>query len=139
MGFSLVAAHRLLIAVTSLVWSTGSRVCGLQHLGLNSWGSRGLAAPWHMGSSQTRDPTYVSCFGSWILYHWTTREALLWFLTHSYQCVLFGGFCFFFLLVCFFWRTSLLSSTARCCRFVSCVFPDPSLRSSRFSKSHSSD
>ena len=52
-----------------------------------------------MGSSQTRDPTHVSCIGSQIIYHWITREALLWFLTHSYQCVLFGElffFCLFF-------------------------------------------
>ena len=27
-------------------------------------------------SSQIRDWTYVSCIGSWILYHWSTREAL---------------------------------------------------------------
>ena len=36
-GYSLVAAHRLLIAVVSLMQSMGSRECGLQWL-------------WHVGS-----------------------------------------------------------------------------------------
>ena len=34
----------------------------------------GLAAPWHVGSSHTRDRTQISCTGSWILYHWGTKE-----------------------------------------------------------------
>ena len=34
----------------------------------------GLAAPWHVESSQTRDRTCVPCIGRWILYHWTTKE-----------------------------------------------------------------
>ena len=36
----------------------------------------GLVAPQYVGSSCTRDQTHVSCAGSWILYHWATREAL---------------------------------------------------------------
>ena len=35
----------------------------------------GLVAPWHVGSSQTRDHTHVPCIGRQILNHWTTREA----------------------------------------------------------------
>ena len=35
----------------------------------------GLVALQHVGSSQTRDRTHVSCIGSWILYHRATREA----------------------------------------------------------------
>ena len=35
-----------------------------------------LVAPQHVGSSQTRDQTLVSCIGKQILYHWATREAL---------------------------------------------------------------
>ena len=35
-----------------------------------------LVAPQHVGSSQTRDQTLVSCLGKQILYHWATREAL---------------------------------------------------------------
>ena len=33
-----------------------------------------LVAPWHVGSSWTREWTLVSCIGRWILHHWTTRE-----------------------------------------------------------------
>ena len=38
-----------------------------------SWAT-GLAAPWYMGSSRTRDQTYDPCIGRWILNPWTTRE-----------------------------------------------------------------
>ena len=67
-GFSLVAEHGLLILVTSLVVAQGFQ-----------WGSvvlccTGLADPWHVASSQTRDRTHVPCTGRWILNHWTTRE-----------------------------------------------------------------
>ena len=37
----------------------------------------GLVAPWHVGSSWTRDRTSVPCSARWILNHWTTREAPL--------------------------------------------------------------
>ena len=51
------------------------------------------------GSSQSRDRTYVSCIGRWVLYHWATREALMitetefnlpyigWFFTNSQTAV----------------------------------------------------
>ena len=40
----------------------------------------GLAAPWNVGSLWIRDGTCVSWIGTLILYHWTTKEALLiWF------------------------------------------------------------
>ena len=51
------------------LWRTGSTAHGFQWL----WRT-GLAAPWRVGSSQTRDQTCVSCIGRWILQHWTTRE-----------------------------------------------------------------
>ena len=35
----------------------------------------GLVALQHVGSSQTRDWTCVSCAGRWIPYYWATREA----------------------------------------------------------------
>ena len=35
----------------------------------------GLVGPWHVGSSQIRDRTCVSCIGRRILYYWATREA----------------------------------------------------------------
>ena len=39
----------------------------------------GLVASRHVGSSWTRDLTRVSCIGRWILNHWTTMEAMLFF------------------------------------------------------------
>ena len=59
-----------------LLWSTGSR-----HTGFSSCGTPaqylwlvGLVAPWHVGSSQTRDRTRVPCIGRQILNHCATRE-----------------------------------------------------------------
>ena len=43
----------------------------------------GLVALWHMASFWTRNQTCISCIGRWILYHWTTREALESNLTKS--------------------------------------------------------
>ena len=43
----------------------------------------GLAAPRHVGSSQTRARTRVPCIGRQILNHCTTREALNTFFTDS--------------------------------------------------------
>ena len=34
----------------------------------------GLFAPWHVGSSLTKDETHIPCFGRWILSHCTTPE-----------------------------------------------------------------
>ena len=34
----------------------------------------GLAAPWHVGSSQIRDGTHVPCMDRWILIHYATME-----------------------------------------------------------------
>ena len=66
-----------------LLRSTGSRVHGYRE----SWSvalkhrlsscDTGLVAPWHMGSSQVRDRTRVSCFDRRILYHWAIRKAPL--------------------------------------------------------------
>ena len=47
----------------------------LQTRRLNSCDSRGLVAPWHVGSSQTRARTRVPCIGRQILNHCATREA----------------------------------------------------------------
>ena len=39
-----------------------------------------VLTPRHVGSSQNRDWTCVSCTGRWILHHWATRETLqYWF------------------------------------------------------------
>ena len=59
-GLFFVAMQGFLIAVASLV----------------SKHKRGLVAPQHVETSQTRDQTHVPCIGRWILNHWSTREAL---------------------------------------------------------------
>ena len=69
LGFShrVWASH----AAASLVAELCSRACGLQQLRLT-----GLAAPWHVGSSPTRDWTRVPCVGRRVLNQWTAREVL---------------------------------------------------------------
>ena len=47
----------------------------LQTRRLSNCGSRGLVAPRHVGSSQTRARTRVPCIGRQILNHCATREA----------------------------------------------------------------
>ena len=80
-GLLFVEVHWLLIAVVSLVVEHRLQVHGLQQLWLT--GSRaqaqqlwhtGLVAPWHVGSSRTRDRTCVRCIGRWTLNNCTTRE-----------------------------------------------------------------
>ena len=56
--YSLVAVRGLLIAVAPL--AAGSPGSGAQAQQL--W-QMSLVFPWHVGSSQTRDGTHVSCFG----------------------------------------------------------------------------
>ena len=57
-GLSLVAVRGLLTAGGGLLllWGTGSR-------------PKGLVAPWHVGSSWTRDETHVPCTGGQMLNH----------------------------------------------------------------------
>ena len=50
-------------------WCMGCRAQGQQ-----LWDT-GLIAPWHVGSSQTRNQTGVPCIARQILDHWTTGEA----------------------------------------------------------------
>ena len=57
------------------LWSTGSRAQA-QQLWLT-----GLAALWHVGSSQTRARTRVPCISRQILNHCATSEALICFFT----------------------------------------------------------
>ena len=65
--------------------------------GLSGTGASAIAAPrlnsaglvivehrltlWHVGSSQTRDLTGVPCIARQTLNHWTTREALIYFVS----------------------------------------------------------
>ena len=66
-----------------LLWGTGSRCPPAQEL----W-CMGFVVPWHVGSSQTRNQTPVSCIARWILNHWTTREVqtqTFWPQSHIFQ------------------------------------------------------
>ena len=66
---SLVAVHRLLITVPSLVVEHGpSGVRALEAV------VHRLSCLWHVESSQTRDRICVHCIGRRILNHWTSRE-----------------------------------------------------------------
>ena len=67
-----IAVHRFLNALASLVehglqglWASKLRFLGSRAQVQQLWHT-GLVAPWHVGSSQTRDQT---CIGRWILYH----------------------------------------------------------------------
>ena len=55
---------------------TGSPVHGISQARILEW----VAPSFSRGSSQPRDWTHISCIGSWILYHWATRE------THNDSC-----------------------------------------------------
>ena len=70
-GLSLVTVCSLLIAVALLVakhrlWSTRAQ---------ELW-CTGLVAPWHVGSSWTRDRICIPYLGRRILNQWVTREVL---------------------------------------------------------------
>ena len=77
-GLLSVLVHRLLIAVSSLMWSTGSR--RVQHAGSRAWAQQlrpmGLVAPGWWESSWIRDQTCVPCIGRQILTHCATKEVL---------------------------------------------------------------
>ena len=82
--FSSCSEWGFLIAVASLVAEHRLQAHRLQQLrlmGSRDWAQqlrvRGLVAPWHVGSSWTRDGTHVPCIGRRILIHWTTREVFM--------------------------------------------------------------
>ena len=54
----------------------GSSAHGIFQARILQW----VAISFSRGSSWIRDQTHVSCIGRWILYHWATREALIWLL-----------------------------------------------------------
>ena len=84
-AFSLVTVCGRLIAVAPLVaehrlWCMRAAVIATPRLRAQAqslW-RVGFVAPWRVRSSQIRDRTCVSCIGWWILYHWATRKALIW-------------------------------------------------------------
>ena len=60
------------------VWPRGPGVSATGSRAQSPWlWPMGLAAPWHVASPWTSDGTRISCIDRWILYHWTTREALI--------------------------------------------------------------
>ena len=61
---SLVGEHGLSATQVSVVVVFGLSICG-------AWA---LVALQHVGSSWSRDGTYVPCVGRWILYHRATGE-----------------------------------------------------------------
>ena len=77
-GYSLVMVHELFIAecrmqnASHCILSLQSMQC--RHAGFRGCSARGLAALWHVESSQTRDPTHVPYIGSHIPNRWTIRE-----------------------------------------------------------------
>ena len=68
-GFSLVVLYGgySLVAVLGFLTAVASLVAECRCLG--------SVALWHVGSSQIRDRTCVSCIDRRILYYWATREA----------------------------------------------------------------
>ena len=78
---SVAEAHKLGSCLTG-----DPRVRGIQSL----WFS-GSAAPWHVGSSQTRKQTRVPSTGRQIRNHWTTREDLVFLITWLTPGLAVGG------------------------------------------------
>ena len=65
-GGSLLPSRGLSLVVASwrlFSWSTGSAASVVAAQGLSSWGTWGLAAPWHVESFPTRDQNCVPCTG----------------------------------------------------------------------------
>ena len=102
-----------------MLWSTGSTAHGLQELWLQ--GSRaqsqklwrtGLIALQHVGSSQIRDQTHVSCIGRWVLYYW--EPCFFFFFNDAFSI----------LEKIFIWLCQVLVATYRvfvaACRLFSC-------------------
>ena len=70
----------------------GLSCCGSQapHAQAQQLWLTGLVAPWHVGSSRTRDRTCVPCIGRQILNHCATREAPIYFcFINKFICTLF--------------------------------------------------
>ena len=135
-----MATWGLLIAVASLVVEHGLQARGLQQLWLEAsraqaqqlWHT-GLVAPQHVGSSQTRARTYVSCIGRRILNHCVTREALHFFFKERFISfpvnIFFLSVAHFSLGLFFFpyWFVGALTILRKVVWGVSCSPPSPGL------------
>ena len=87
----------------------GSSIYGVFQARILEW----VAISFSRGSSQTRDQAHVSCIGSWILYHWPTREAHIYIYTHMY-----GLFSFMRLLKSEMWSWSFKNYNVWYCNIV---------------------
>ena len=67
------------------MWAQWLQLAGYRAQAQGFW-RMGLVALRHVGSSQTRDQTPVSCIGRQILYHCVTREAPLIVLNICWIC-----------------------------------------------------
>ena len=65
---------------------------------LQKLGCMGLAVPWNVGSSWTRDQTRVPCIGRQILYYWATRE--VWKLFSIVKCQIWKVDCLGEYIIC---------------------------------------
>ena len=86
LGFSCCGAHTPGHAdfLSCGMWTWSLQLPGSRAQAQQLWHT-GLVAPQQAGSSWTRDWNHVSSIGSWILYHWATREALVFsFLRNLY-------------------------------------------------------
>ena len=73
----LVCVFIYFLAALDLSCSARASLCGGFSCGAQAqlwWWCTGLVAPWHLGSSWTRNPTGVPHVGRRILNPWTTRE-----------------------------------------------------------------
>ena len=107
-AFVFAAARGLLTVVASLAAEDRLQACRPQQLWL-----MGPAAPWHVGSSQTRDRTRVPCTGRRTPNHRATREALFpvfkfYFLVIFFENLLPSFLNFYILFFCLFLFSSVV-------------------------------
>ena len=85
--WDLFYSRLLFLSVCVFIWAAVHALCSLSLVVVSSPGGNfsvtehgfglvGLVAPWHVGSSQTRGQTHVSCIGRQVLNYWTTGESL---------------------------------------------------------------
>ena len=84
-----------------LLQSTGSRQAGIGSCSMSAqelWHTASAALQ-HVGSSQTRNRTYVPCTGRQTPNHWTTRKVLSYLISFFFFLKSFSCSFFFFLLL----------------------------------------
>ena len=96
-GLLFVEVLRLLYCGGFSCWE----VPALGHSVFSSWSSQALEHRLNSCNTQTGNGAHVSCIGTRILYHWTTKEAPTHEFWWSWQILGLGrtSFCYFFLLL----------------------------------------